>query len=92
MTERILGLGYGEGGVQPVFTKNAPSPTDDASSDFHAFDINTRLRSLKAEHEKGRALLEDLDAQRAVVARGLVKIEGAMELLLEMGAKPEEKA
>lgn len=82
-------LGDGEGGVRPVFTKAAPAPTDDVASP--AFDINVRLAALKVEHDKGRALIESLDAQRAAVARGLVKVEGAMELLLEMGAKVDEK-
>jgi hypothetical protein len=49
--------------------------------------LNVRLRIAKAEYEKGKSLLLDLDSQRHNVARGLVKLEGMIEILLEQGAE-----
>lgn len=67
------------------------------------FDIQSRFNGALAEYERGKAMLLQLDTEQAAinkeynenrqtVARGLVRLEGAMTILKEQGAKaPEEK-
>ena len=54
--------------------------------------LEQRLAELKAEYERGRKLMSDLEAQQATLQNTLLRINGAMqvleELLLNAGGRP----
>ena len=47
--------------------------------------IDERLKTLQAEYEAGQKMLSDLDGRRAAVMQTLLRIEGAIQVLREMG-------
>jgi len=56
--------------------------------------ITGRLKTLQAEAEAGQKLLADLDARRAALTTTLLRIEGAIQVLKELGngAESDETA
>ena len=56
--------------------------------------ITERLKALEAEAEAGQKLLADLDARRAALTTTLLRIEGAIQVLKELGngAESDEAA
>ena len=56
--------------------------------------ITERLKTLEAEAEAGQKLLTDLDARRAALTTTLLRIEGAIQVLKELGngAESDETA
>ena len=51
--------------------------------------IAGRLRMLEAESDAGRKMLADLDARRAALTATLLRIEGAIQVLKELGGGAE---
>lgn len=62
------------------------------------FDIHSRLRGAMDQYEKGKALLAEVEEemkraltgfneQRATLAKGLIHLEGIIEILNEQGAR-----
>jgi hypothetical protein len=51
----------------------------------------TRLATLRTELANGRDALTQLDARRAQIAETLLRIEGAVQVLEEVLATPEEE-
>jgi predicted nuclease with TOPRIM domain len=47
-------------------------------------DLETRLRSLEEEFDKGQKMLRDVELQRVQLEQTLVRIEGAMTVLREL--------
>ena len=45
-----------------------------------------RLAELQAEYDAGQKMLADLDARRANLTNTLLRIEGAIQVLRELGA------
>lgn len=54
--------------------------------------IARRLKSLQAEAEAGQKMLAELDARRAAVTTTLLRIEGAIQVLKELGGGDESDA
>ena len=48
--------------------------------------ITERLKTLQVEAEAGQKLLADLDARRAALTTTLLRIEGAIQVLKELGS------
>ncbi len=48
--------------------------------------VNERLASLEAEYEAGKNMLAELDARRAALMNTMLRIEGAIQVLKELGA------
>jgi hypothetical protein len=46
--------------------------------------LNQRLTELRSEHEAGQKMLADLDAKKAGLTQTLLRIEGAMQVLMEL--------
>lgn len=46
--------------------------------------LEQRLSDLKAEYERGRKLMSDLEAQQATLQNTLLRINGAMQVLEEV--------
>lgn len=47
--------------------------------------INERLKSLQEEYDAGQKMLADLDARRVKITSTLLRIEGAIQVLNEIG-------
>ena len=47
--------------------------------------ITQRLEALQAEYEAGQKMLAELDARRSALTTTLLRIEGAIQVLKEMG-------
>jgi predicted nuclease with TOPRIM domain len=55
--------------------------------------LKTRLQELKAEYEKGKATLEELEAKAASVRSTMLRISGAIQVLEEeLGRAGEPQA
>lgn len=75
------------------------SPSLDESPEFaRPFDLNSRLKSALVDYERGKVLLAEVEStmaeamkgyneQRATIAREMLRIEGAIVILREQGAK-----
>jgi hypothetical protein len=48
--------------------------------------IDARLRELRAEYEAGQKMLADLDTRRSALTNTLLRIDGAIRVLQELGA------
>lgn len=51
--------------------------------------IAERLRTLEVESDAGRKMLAELDARRAALTTTLLRIEGAIQVLKELGGGAE---
>lgn len=51
--------------------------------------IADRLRTLEAEYDAGKKMLAELDARRAALTTTLLRIEGAIQVLKELGGGAE---
>lgn len=47
--------------------------------------ITERLKALEAEYDAGQKMLAELDARRAALTTTLLRIEGAIQVLKELG-------
>ena len=47
--------------------------------------IDARLRELRTEYEAGQKMLVDLDARRSALTTTLLRIDGAIQILQELG-------
>lgn len=54
--------------------------------------IEERLHQLKTEFESGQKMLADLEAQQANLKTTLLRISGAIQILEELLAQPQEAA
>jgi hypothetical protein len=54
--------------------------------------IDEKLRALQQEYEAGQKMLADLDARRAALTSTLLRIEGAIQVLKDLGAAPAAPA
>ena len=53
--------------------------------------IAKRLKALQAEAEAGQKMLAELDARRAALTTTLLRIEGAIQVLKELGSGAESE-
>lgn len=51
--------------------------------------IAERLKTLEAESDTGKRMLAELDARRAALTTTLLRIEGAIQVLKELGGGAE---
>ena len=68
-----------DGASEPI--ANSPTP----------FDVHARLAGAIEHRERGRAILLDLDKQRANMARELCRLDGAIQVLEELAASELQK-
>lgn len=54
--------------------------------------LDDRLKALEAEQEAGRKVLADLEARRQTVVETMLRIEGAIQILRELGAGQDARA
>jgi len=52
--------------------------------------IAERLKALQAEADAGQKMLAELDARRAALTTTLLRIEGAIQVLKELGSGAED--
>jgi hypothetical protein len=54
--------------------------------------VAERLKTLEEEYRKGQQMLAELDQRRAEIRDTMLRIAGAIQVLKELSAEPEEAA